>query len=75
MDKEANTIQETAQKLRGWEALEVKLMAKGLSAGEIAQARKTFYDGIETLTKMFLLTHSLDSRFRGNDSEGCGNDN
>ena len=72
MDKEANTIQESAKKPRGWEALEVKLTAKGLSAGEIAQARKTLYDGIETLTKMFLLTHSLDSRFRGNDSEGAG---
>ncbi len=43
---------------RGWESLEEKLKAKGLSAGEIAQARKSFYDGIETLTKMFLSTHS-----------------
>lgn len=38
----------------GWDALEDKLKAKGLSAGEIAQARKSFYDGIEILTKMFL---------------------
>lgn len=48
------------QKLRGWEALEEKLKAKGLSAGELAQARKSFYDGMEALTKMFLLTHSAD---------------
>ena len=46
--------------LRGWEALEEKLKAKGLSAGEISQARKSFSDGIETLTKMFLLTNSVE---------------
>ena len=45
---------------RGWEALEKKLKAKGLSAGEISQARKSFYDGIETLTKMFLSTNSVE---------------
>ena len=48
------------KKLRGWEALEEKLKAKGLSAGEISQARKSFSDGIETLTKMFLLTNSVE---------------
>ncbi len=47
------------KKPRGWEALEEKLKAKGLSAGEIAQARKSFYDGIETLTKMFLSTYAV----------------
>lgn len=46
------------KKSHGWEALEEKLKAKGLSAGEVAQARKSFYDGIETLAKMFLATHS-----------------
>ena len=45
---------------RGWDALEQKLKAKGLSAGEISQARKSFYDGIETLTKMFLSTNSVE---------------
>ena len=62
---------------RGWDALEIKLKAKGLSAGEISQARKSFYDGMETLTKMFLQSCSvqeLDSRFRGNDKEVNGND-
>ena len=48
------------KKLRGWEALEQKLKAKGLSAGEISQARKSFTDGIETLTKMFLSTNSVE---------------
>ena len=38
---------------RGWEAFEIKLRDKGLSQGEIAEAKKSFYDGIETLTKMF----------------------
>lgn len=41
-------------KPRGWDALEIKLKAKGLSQGEIAQARKSFDDGIEILAKMFL---------------------
>ena len=39
---------------RGWDALEIKLKANGLSVVEIAQARKSFYDGIEILSKMFL---------------------
>ena len=63
---------------RGWEALEIKLRGKGLSQGEIAEARKSFYDGVETLAKMFLSTYSveklkMDSRFRGNDNL-LGND-
>jgi len=45
---------------RGWEALEIKLKAKGLSAGEISQARKSFYDGIEILTKIFLSANSAE---------------
>ena len=45
---------------RGWDALEIKLKAKGLSAGEISHARKSFYDGIETLTNMFLSTNSVE---------------
>ena len=44
---------------RGWEALEIKLKAKGLSAGEIALAKKTFFEGIEVLTKMFLSTTKI----------------
>ena len=48
------------QQPRGWDALEIKLKAKGLSAGEISQARKSFYDGIETLNKMFLSTNSVE---------------
>ena len=60
---------ETHETTKGWDALEIKLKAKGLSAGEIAQARKTFDDGIETLTRLFLVTYSdKDSRFRGNDN-------
>ena len=48
------------KKPRGWDALEIKLKAKGLSAGEISQARKSFYDGIEILTKMFLSANSVE---------------
>ena len=47
------------QQPRGWEALEIKLKAKGLSAGEIALAKKTFFEGIEVLTKMFLSTTKI----------------
>ena len=54
MIKETSTINETGIKPRGWDALEIKLKGRGLSTTEIEEARKSFYDGIETLTKMFL---------------------
>jgi len=41
--------------LRGWEALEEKLKGRGMSIVEIQEARKSFYDGIEVLSKMFLV--------------------
>ena len=55
---------------RGWEALEIKLKAKGLSAGEISQARKSFFDGIETLAKMFLSTNSVEELKKQEAQEG-----
>jgi len=64
------TSQNSVKKPRGWEVLEEKLKAKGLSAGEIAQARKSFYDGIETLTKMFLSTHSVNQLKEKETQEG-----
>ncbi|MBN1871358.1 MAG: hypothetical protein JW800_02180 [Candidatus Omnitrophica bacterium] len=41
--------------LRGWEALEVMLKERGLFVAEIQEARKSFYEGIEVLSKMFML--------------------
>lgn len=48
-------IKEATIEARGWDALEIKLKARGLSGPEIQEARKSFQDGIETLCKMFLL--------------------
>ena len=65
MIENGNVTSDGASNPRGWEALEIKLKAKGLSAGEISQARKSFYDGMETLTKMFLSTYSVEKSGSG----------
>ncbi len=49
-------IHEIEKPLRGWEALEEKLKARGLSAGEIDQARRSFHAGMEALAKMFKMS-------------------
>jgi len=49
-------IKEATITARGWDVLEIKLKARGLSGPEIQEARKSFQDGIETLCKMFLLS-------------------
>ncbi len=50
---------------RGWEALEEKLKGRGMTIAEIQEARKSFYDGIEVLFKMFMQceqsVHGLES--------------
>ncbi|MDD5476884.1 MAG: hypothetical protein PHG87_01530 [Candidatus Omnitrophica bacterium] len=55
-------IKEAIMTERGWDALEIKLKARGLSGPEIQEARKSFQDGIETLCKMFLLNCSVDNK-------------
>ncbi len=40
---------------QGWEALEKMLQERGLTSPELEEARKSFYDGIEVLSKMFML--------------------
>ncbi|MFZ5802596.1 MAG: hypothetical protein ACOY3K_05760 [Candidatus Omnitrophota bacterium] len=57
MEKESGVINEVRTEPRGWDALEAKLKARGLSALEIADARKSFASGIELLSKMFLLSY------------------
>ncbi|MFH1678496.1 MAG: hypothetical protein ABH914_02625 [Candidatus Omnitrophota bacterium] len=42
------------EKLRGWEAIEHRLRRRDMSAGDLAEARKSFYEGIEILSKLFL---------------------
>ena len=49
-------IHEIERPLRGWEALEEKLKARGLSAGEIDQARRSFHAGMEALAGMFKMS-------------------
>jgi hypothetical protein len=55
--KETSLNHKSGIKPRGWDALEIKLKAKGLSASEIEEARKSFFEGMETLTKMFMLCY------------------
>jgi len=45
---------------RGWEALEIMLKSRGLSSTEIEGARKSFHDGIEVLSKMFLVCYDTE---------------
>ena len=47
---------------RGWDALEIKLKDRGLSIAEIQEARKSFFEGIETLSKMFLTMYSAEKK-------------
>jgi len=47
-------VKEIGVKPRGWDALEVRLKERGLSRIELEEARKSFFDGIEVLYKMFL---------------------
>jgi len=58
MEKQRNNI--TKENPRGWEALEEKLKGRGMSIAEIQEARKSFYDGIEVLSKMFLVCYDTE---------------
>ena len=62
MIKVASTISEAVVTPRGWDALEIKLKGRGLSSAEIQEARKSFFDGIETLSKMFLTMYSAEKK-------------
>lgn len=53
----SNGVDEVRTEPRGWDALEAKLKARGLSALEIEDARKSFNNGIEVLSKMFFLSY------------------
>lgn len=60
MVKEAVTNNNAEVKPRGWDALEIKLKGRGLSIAEVQEARKSFYEGIEVLSKMFLSTYDME---------------
>ena len=62
MEKESSVINEVRAEPRGWDALEAKLKARGLSALEIADARKSFESGIELLSKMFFLSYGEEKK-------------
>ena len=58
MEKLKNRI--ITENPRGWEALEEKLKSRGMSIAEIQEARKSFYDGIEVLSKMFMVCYDTE---------------
>ncbi len=48
--------------MRGWEALEIKLKSRGLSCAEIQEAHKSFDEGIELLSRMFLNCYEIEKK-------------
>jgi len=57
MEKEAGYSKEMGKKARGWDALEIKLKERGMSRIELEEARKSFFEGVEVLAKMFLMCY------------------
>ena len=62
MIKEAGTNNKAQAKTRGWDALEIKLKSRGMSVAEVQEARKSFYEGIEVLSKMFLVCYEAEKQ-------------
>jgi len=62
MDEGTSRNNNAQVKPRGWEALELKLKGRGLSIAEVQEARKSFYEGIEVLSKMFLSTYDMEKK-------------
>ena len=63
MENKSGVINEVRTEPRGWDALEAKLKARGLSVLEIEDARKSFASGIELLSKMFLLSYGDEKKY------------
>ncbi len=62
MDEGTSRNNNAQVKPRGWEALELKLKGRGLSIAEVQEARKSFYEGIEVLFKMFLVCYDAEKK-------------
>jgi len=62
MEKDTTTSGIAKINPRGWDAIEIKLKERGLSGGEIEEARKSFYEGIEVLSKMFLVSYEAEGK-------------
>ena len=62
MKEEASTNNNAEARPRGWDALEIKLKGRGLSVAEVQEARKSFYEGIELLSKMFLVCYDAEKQ-------------
>lgn len=62
MKKETSNAEIIKAKPRGCEALEIMLKERGLSGLELEEARKSFYDGIEVLSKVFLMCYSAEKK-------------
>ncbi|HOW43152.1 MAG TPA: hypothetical protein PLF03_05770 [Candidatus Omnitrophota bacterium] len=62
MSKVVSTNKDQAVTSRGWEALEIKLKIRGLSCAEIQEAHKSFDEGIELLSRMFLNCYDLEKK-------------
>ena len=62
MEKETGRNNTVKVKPRGWDAIEIKLKERGLSGAELEEAHKSFYDGIEVLSKMFLVCYEAEGK-------------
>lgn len=49
-------------KPRGWEALRIMLEQQGLSSVEIEEARDSFYEGMQVLSRLFLSQYQVERR-------------
>jgi hypothetical protein len=62
MSRDVRTNNDQTVSSRGWDALEIKLKGRGLSSIEIQEARKSFFEGIELLSKMFLSSYDAEKK-------------
>jgi len=62
MSKDVSRNKDQVVTSRGWEALEIKLKSRGLSCAEIQEAHKSFDEGIELLSRMFLNCYEVEKK-------------
>jgi hypothetical protein len=60
MIKESSIIDGRGVAPRGWDALEIRLKSRGLSCSEIQEAHKSFDEGIELLSRMFVNCYDVE---------------
>ena len=47
---------------RGWDALKIRLQARGLTSAELEEAYSSFGKGVEVLSRLFLSFYSVEKQ-------------